>query len=248
MKTKMIAIALFAFAFANFTSHSFAQDQAPKFKGWDLAKNVKCRVIPTETGFSILFDHYVKAPVDEAVEQSSGKRGYDYYQAKSEYRVNSSDNTIIEVNNSEDVSSETRTYEPIRIRQKIDKSTPVILNRVSGAGTMTDASTDVGVGGGGGKAVYHELSLTRRCAGSTSVISLVDNECVIPTGDCPNGNCDLKIEWTWNDGTLITDTGGNMNRNLVHFSMVIEDGVGTAMAINEKGLPGDKPRKTKSKN
>lgn len=249
MKTKIITIALVAIT--SISSHLVAQEVAAKSAGYDLKKNVKCRVIPTETGFSIMFEYDAKAPIDVTVNQASGKKGYDYYKAMSEYSVNSLDNSVKEVKSPRDAASGMATgkrmHEPVRIEKKIDKSTPLLAKEVSSNITNEDSWTVGRSDGGVGKVSMQDISFTKRCAGNTTVFSVEDGDCVIPTGDCPNGDCKLKIEWTWNDGSVSQESVAGSS-NSVDFLLKIEDGVCTAMAINEKGLPGDKPRKTKTKN
>lgn len=231
------------------------QEVAAKSAGYDLKKNVKCLISPTETGFSIAFVYYVKEPIDVTANQASGKKGYDYYQAKSEFSVSSSDNSVTEVISTRDATggmpTGKRQYKPLTVTAEIDKSTPVIYNRASSSGTIVDGSTVVESSGGAGKVNMQDINFTKRCGGNTTVFSVVDGVCVIPTGDCPNGDCKLKIEWTWNDGAISHETSTGMtemSRNSAELLLKIEDGVCTAMAINEKGLPGDKPRKPKTKN
>lgn len=260
MKTKIITIAFIAFV--SFTSHLVAQEgalvvqeQVVKSGSWDQTKNIRCRVIPTETGFSVAFEYDTTTPADTMGDEASGKKGYDYYKAVTEYSVNSSDNTITEVKSPRDAASGMvtgkRMHWPIRVEKEIDKSTPVLYKEVSGKVTMDDTWTVVRSDGGAGKVSMQDFSFTKRCAGNTTVYSVVDGESVIPTGDCPNGDCNLKIVWTCNDASASTEIGSSGNdyvsRYSVEFVLQIENGGCTAMAINEKGLPGDKPRKTKSK-
>jgi hypothetical protein len=261
MKTKISTIALIAIV--SISSHLVAQEgavaaQEQAVKGsWDQTKNMKCRVSPSEKGYSIAFEYDTKTPADVSVDELSGKKGYDYYKAVTEYSVNSSDNTITEVKSPRDAASGMvtgkRMHWPIRVEKEIDKSTPVLNKEVSGKVTMDDTWTVGRSGGGAGKVSMQDISFTKRCAGNTTVFSLVDGECVIPTGDCPNGDCNLKIVWTWNDASAITEIGSSgmdgVKTNSVDFILQIQDGGCTAMAINEKGLPGEKkPKKTKSKN
>lgn len=253
MKTKISTIALIAIV--SISSHLVAQEgvvaaqeQAVK-GGWDQTKNMKCRVSPTEMGLSVSFEHYVKVPVDNVGKPASGKKGFDYYQANSEYIVNSSDNSVTEVTSPRDAASGMATgkrmHQPISVTKDVDKSTPVIYEEVSGKVTSEDTWTEGRSGGGAaGKAVFKELTITKRCGGINEKYTLLNDEAVIPTGDCPNGNCALKITWTWQDGSIDnTDWVVSKKKtgvNSANFILAIEDGVCTAMAINEKGLPGDK--------
>jgi type VI secretion system secreted protein Hcp len=255
MKTKIITIALVAVT--SLSANLWAQSVAPKSKGWDLAKNVKCRVMPTETGFSISFDHLVQVRVDNLAGSTSGKKGYDYWQSTSEFHVNAADNTIVQVTSTRDAASGLATgkrqHKPVRLEKELDKSTPILYKKGASTETAAEGSAALGTGGGAaGKAVFKEMTITKRCGDVNQKYTLVNGEADIPTGDCPDGNCALKITWTWNDGSLAADIGSSGNdyvrRNSVGFVLGIEDGACTAMAINEKGLPGEnKPKKTKPK-
>jgi hypothetical protein len=253
MKTKIMVIALLAIT--GVTSQLFAQEIIAKSTGYDLKKNVRCRVMPTETGYSIAFEYDTKAPQDVTVDELSGKKGYDYYPMKTEYAVNSSNSAVTEIITPRDATSGLATgkrlHNPTNIKHEVEKSTPV-MNESAGNVTHEDTWTAGRSGGGAGKATFKEFTITKRCGGQNIKYDLIDGECLIPTGDCPNGVCNLKIEWTDNTPPINTEIGSSgmdgVSRNSANFSLTIEDGGCTAMAINEKGLPGDKPRKTKSKN
>lgn len=232
MKKKLfITVALLAFT--SMTSPLFAQESA-KTSGYDLKKNVKCRVNTTETGCSLSFEYDVKSPKDIATGQSSGKRGYDYYMAKSDFSVSAADNTVAEIKSPRDAASGLptgkRTHKPVSI---------------SSSGNTSESSSDVsaakGSGGGSGKVNVQDISFTKRCGGKSTKISCDGGDCEIPIGDCPNGNCSITADWSWG-----VSQGGS-SRCSVDFLLEIEDGVCTAMAINEKGLPGEKkPAKAKN--
>ena len=267
MKTKFITIALIAITCI--TSQLLAQETAAlktrtksnqtneRTAGYDLKKNVKCRVSTTETGYAIAFEYDVKSPRDLATGQSSGKRGYDYYQARSEFSVIAADNSVSEVKSSRDAASGLptgkRQHKPVTITKELDKSSPKLAESVSSLNVNTDSSTAMGSERGGGKASFKEFTITKRCGEISTKYTLVDGECVIPTDDCPSGVCTLTADWSWgmsnsnssNTGTVLT----GMSSSSVDFFLKIEDGVCTAMAINEKGLPGEKkPKKTTTNN
>ncbi|PKA82015.1 type VI secretion system (T6SS) effector Hcp [Ulvibacter sp. MAR_2010_11] len=253
MKTTIITIALVAIS--TISCQLAAQEVAAKSVGYDLQKNIKCRVIPTETGFSVAFEYDTKATQEDKVAQASGKKGYDYYKAKSEFTVNLSDNTVTEVVSPRDAASGLpsgkRQHKPLTITKEMDKSTPVIYNKVSSAGATTDGVATTNKGLGTGKVNMQDMSFTKRCADLTTVYPVVDGVSIIPVDDCPNGRG--KIIWTWADGTLESSDDWTTNKraqptHTIEFIMDIQDGVCTAMAINEKGLPGEKPKKTKPKN
>lgn len=248
MKTKFITIALFAITCI--TSQLFAQEAAAKSTDYDLKKNVKCRVSTTETGYSIAYEYEVKAPRDAASGMASGKRQHAPVILTKEYSVSSIDNSVSEVKSPRDAASGLptgkRQHKPMLISKELDKSSPKLAESVSSSTINTDASTS-GSGGGAGKATFKEFTVTKRCGDVSTKYSLVDGECIIPTDDCPNGVCTLTADWSWgasNSGSSNTGSvGTGMSRSSVDFFLEIEDGVCTAMAINEKGLPGKKKSK-----
>lgn len=259
---KSIFVALAFIAATSITSQSFAQETAAKTTGYDLKKAVKCRVTQTETGCSLAFEYDVKAPRDVATGQSSGKRGYDYYQAQSSFSVSAADNSVAEVKSPRDAAtgqaSGKRQHKPMTITKEFDKSSPKLAESVSTTGTSSDGTAAKGSGGGSGKVSVQDLSFSKvnvqdisfmvRCGGKSTKISCDSGECEIPI-DCPNGECSLIASWSWgetNSGSSSMGSAGS-GRCTVGFLLEIEDGVCTAMAINEKGLPGEKKPKGTTK-
>jgi hypothetical protein len=259
MKTKFITIALIAITCI--TSQLFAQETAAlktrtksnqtneRTAGYDLKKNVKCRVSTTETGYAIAFEYDVKSPRDVATGQSSGKREIDAYQALSAFSVSAADNSVTEVKSPRDAASGLptgkRLHKPITITKEMDKSSPKLAESIS--------SSSVNADGTAGKASFKEFTITKRCGDVSTKYSVVNGECLIPTDDCPNGVCTLTADWSWGmsqSGTSNMDAAGTgMSRSSVDFFLKIEDGACSAMAINEKGLPGEKkPKKTSTNN
>ncbi len=249
---KSIFITVALFAFTSSSSQLFAQETVTKQKtksnnanertaDYDLKKNVKCRISSTETGCTIVFES--SPPSSDATSgMATSKKGYDYYQAQSSFSVSASDNSVTEVKSPRDAASGMATgkrqYKPMS---------------VSGSSTSPDASAVNGSGGGAGKVNVQDISFskvnvqdfhfTKRCGGKTTKISCDGGDCEIPIGDCPNGDCAVTADWSWGASQ------GGSSRCSVDFFLKIEDGVCTAMAINEKGLPGDKkPKKTQTNN
>jgi hypothetical protein len=252
MKTKFFITVAF-FAFTSITSQLVAQEAA-KTAGYDLKKNVKCRVSQTETGCTIVFESSAPSP-DAASGMATTKKGYDYYQAKSSFSVSASDNSVAEVLSPRDAASGMATgkrmHKPMTITKELDKSSPMLAE--SSTGSSSEATMAKGSGGGSGKVNVQDLSMTKvnvqdisftkRCGGKSAKISCDGGDCEIPIGDCPNGDCAITADWSWGASQ------GGSSRCSVDFLLKIEDGVCTAMAINEKGLPGDKkPTKTKTNN
>ncbi|MBP6758578.1 MAG: type VI secretion system tube protein Hcp [Flavobacterium sp.] len=238
---KSIFVAIAFMAVTSTTSQLFAQEAAAVKPGYNVKANVKCRVIATETGCTIVFDNGVQSPRDVATGQASGKRGYDYYKAISEFSVSASDNSVSEVKSPRDAASGQATgkrqHSPITITKEMDKSSPKLAEAVMGSG------------GGAGKVNVQDISFMIRCGGKSTKLSVVDGECVIPTDTCPNGSCSLIASWSWgmsNSGGSSMGSGGS-GRCSVDFLLEIEDGACTSMAINEKGLPGGKSSGTTKK-
>ena len=250
-KIKCIAIALIVIA--SYTTPSLAQVATAKTAGYDLKKNVKFRVIPTETGCSIVFEGIGS----QSNATLTGKRGYDYYKSQSAFSVSSSDNSVTKIVSPRDAASGLptgkRMHKPFVITKELDKSSPKLAESVSTTGTSSDGAT-VAKGSGGregkvyisdlsvSKATFKEFTVTKRCDGKSSTITCVDGECDIPLSDCPNGTCDLQCSWSW--GATNSGSSTSSSRCAVDFLLEIEDGVCTAMAVNEKGLPGGSSKKT----
>jgi hypothetical protein len=223
---------------------------------YDLKKSVKCRVSQNDTGCTIVFESSPPSSADAASATALSKKGYDYYQALSSFSVSASDNSVTEVKSPRDAASGQasgkRQHQSMAISKEYDKSSPKLAKSVSNTGTSSDASEVISSGGGSGKANFQDLSVTKvnvqdisftkRCGGKSTKISCDGGDCEIPIGDCPNGDCSLSADWSWGASQ------GGSSRCSVDFLLKIEDGACTAMAINEKGLPGDKkPKKATTK-
>lgn len=228
-------------------------------KGKHIAQAIlTCRVTPTEDGCVITMDHGVKSPRDAASGLATGRRMHKPLSI----HVSSADNAVTEVKSPRDAASGLptgkRQHKPITITKELDKSSSDLppseisvdepgVNRVAGAGggsgkaSMSDLSVM-----SAGKATFKEFTITKRCDGKTIQISCPDGECEIPLDECPNGTCDLVCSWSWGlsqQGTTMSSSGS------AGFSLEMNNGACTAMAINEKGLPGEKkPKKTTTNN
>ena len=262
---KILVIALIAFT--SFTSQLLAQETITKQKtksnntnertaGYDLKKNVKCRVIPSETGCTIVFEG-VGGITGGVV---AGKKGYDYYKSMSSFSVSSSDNSVSEIKSPRDAASGLptgkRMHKPSLITKELDKSSPKLAEKVSNGSVSSDsppadisidepgvqATQKSGMGSGkasfqdlsimsAGKATFKEFTVTKRCDGKSTKIACPDGECDIPLDDCPNGTCDLECSWSWGE----SQQGSSMRSSgSAGFSLEIQDGACTAMAIKEK--------------
>jgi hypothetical protein len=227
---KSIFITLALFAFTTITNLIFAQNEKVVQGQHIKEAKLTCRVSTTESGCSIVFEG---SPSSSTTGAATSKKGYDYYMAKSSFSVSASDNSVSEVVSPRDAASGMATgkrmHKPMAISNEID-----------------EASTSAkGTGGGSGKVNVQDLSMTKvnvqdisftkRCGGKTTKISCDGGDCVIPTGDCPNGDCAITADWSWG-----ASQSGSLKRCSVDFLLEIEDGVCTKMAINEKGTGGTK--------
>lgn len=224
---KSIFVAFALIAVTTITSPLFAQVSAAKNAGYDLKKNVKCRVISTETGCTIVFEN-AEAPENTLLT----KKGYNAYKSKSEFSVSSLDNSVSEVVSPRDAASGLptgkRQHKPMTITKELDKSSPKLAESVSSPGS----------GGGAGKvsmhdmtmskATFKEFTVTKRCGGKSSKITMIDGEYMIPTGDCPDGSCTVTTSWSCD--------ASNSSRCSVDFLLEIVDGVCVARSINESGV------------
>ncbi len=252
---KSIFVAIAFIAATSITTQLFAQEAAKIKPGYNVKANVKARVVQTDNGCSIVFES--SAPSSTTGTTGSvtptSKKGYDYYMAKSSFSVSASDNSVTEVTSPRDPASGQATgkrqHKPMTISKEYDKSSPKLAESVSSTGTSSDATAVKGSGGGVGKVNVQDISFTKRCGGKTTKISCDGGECEIPIGDCPNGDCNITASWSWGESnSTISSTGtAGSGRCSIDFFLKIEDGVCTAMAINEKGLPGGTSKKTTTK-
>jgi hypothetical protein len=263
---KSIFITVALFAFTSITNQLFAQD-ATVAKGQHIAKaTLVCRVSTTETGCTIVFESSPPSSADAASVTPLSKKGYEYYKAQSSaFSVSAVDNSVTEVKSPRDLatgqSSGKRMHKPMTVSKEYDKSSPKLAESVSNSSTTSSgiAIDEPGVqkvsnpGQGAGKVNVQDFSMTKvnvqdisftkRCGGKSTKIVCDGGDCEIPIGDCPNGDCSITADWSWGMSQ------GGSSRCSVDFFLKIEDGACTAMAINEKGLPGDKkPKKTQTNN
>lgn len=256
-KNKLMTIAFVAIS--SVTGQLFAQDAAGVKAGYNVKANVKCRVAATPEGCSFTFQKIEmdsKAPRDAASGQATGKRQHGVIKC---YEVSSSDNSLYEVKSPRDVatgqSSGKRQHQPTTVTKEVDKSSPKLAEGVASTGTGSDDALAQGTGGGSGKVSMQDFHFVLQNSKGGKVSNLVvgDEECDIPS-DLPDGEYTLIASWSWGlsqSGTMSSGSGGGSGRSAspcsVAFSLTYESG--TCMAINEKGLPGDKkPKKTATNN
>jgi hypothetical protein len=93
------------------------------------------------------------------------------------------------------------------------------------------------------KVSIQDFHFTKRCGGKTTKISCDGDDCEIPIGDCPNGDCVITADWSWGASQSGTSakSSSNSGRCSVEFLLEIEDGV--CHAINTKGTGGTRSAK-----
>ncbi|MFM9826267.1 type VI secretion system tube protein Hcp, partial [Flavobacterium sp.] len=246
--------------------------KAAQGKHFPKATLIVCRVTPTDDGCVVTLESSITSPRDAASGLATGKRMHKPMSV----HVSSSDNTVSEVKSPRDMatgqSTGKRQHKPIRIPKEYNATTPKLFTKaVQGKSSSDSPPSEIAIdepgvhkGGGTGKVSYSDLSVTsagkatfkeftvtKRCGGKTTEIRCPNGDCEIPLDDCPNGAADLVCSWSWgmsNSGTMSPGSGAGSGRSSVGFSLEIEDGACTAMAINEKGLPGDKKPNTSTTN
>lgn len=229
-----------------------------------------CRATPTDDGCVVTLENKIVSPRDATSGLPTGKRMHKPISV----HVSASDNAVSEVKSPRDAASGLATgkrqHKPIRIPKEYNASTPKLAGiavsssdsppseiaidepgvHKTGAGAGKASFSDLSVTSAG-KATFKEFTVTKRCGGKTTTIDCPNGECDITLDDCPNGASDLVCSWSWGStNTGSTGMGGGLGsgRCSVGFSLEIEDGACTAMAINEKGLPGEKKPNTTTTN
>lgn len=238
--------------------------QAPSAKatGQHIKKaTLTCRVVSTDDGCSIVFENEIVSPRDVASGLPTGKRMHKPFS----FVVSSSDNSVTEVTSPRDAASGLATgkrmHKPFVITKELDKASPKLIEKVvQGKTSSTSSSSDIaidepgvqkvaqsGMGSGkvsvsdlsimsAGKATFKEFTVTKRCDGKTTKLSVVDGVCDIPLDDCPDGACSLIASWSWgasNQGTT-TGGGGGSGRCSVDFLLEIKDGACWDLAVQKK--------------
>lgn len=98
---KQIFIGAIFIAVISISGNLYAQETAAKTSGYDLKKNVKCRISSTSTGCDIVFEHEIKSPRDAASGQATGKRQHKPFM----FTVSASDNMVTEITSPRDLAS-----------------------------------------------------------------------------------------------------------------------------------------------
>ena len=240
----------------NVTGDDWQQSNAKAAQGQHIKKAtlLVCRVTPTDDGCVVTLENNITSPRDAASGLPTGKR---MHQPLSVF-VSASDNTVSEVKSPRDAASGLptgkRMHKPMTLSKEMDKSSPKLLETVAkGKSSSSSPSSEIAIDEPGvHKVAMQDMHFTIRCGGKTTQIDCVDGRCEIPVGECPDGTCSAIVSWSWgasNSGSMSPGSGmTGLSRCAVDFFLEIEDGACTAMAINEKGLPGDKKPNTSTTN
>jgi len=192
----------------------------------------------------------VKSPRDAASGLPTGKRMHKPFVITKE--LDKSSPQLSETVSKNREASATSISE-IVVTKSVDKSSPklsetVAKGREASAPSLSEISIDEP---GVHKVAMQDMHFTITCGGKTTQIDCVDGRCEIPVGECPNGACSAIASWSWgatNTGSSGMGGGSGSGRCAVDFFLEIEDGACTAVAINEKGLPGEKKPNTTTTN
>jgi hypothetical protein len=235
MKSKIIFTLTFIFLSCT-TNFLLAQDAVAKTAGYDLKKNVKCRVMATPDGCSVVFDNAVVPQKEVNGGMVTGKRQYQPLIIRKEYRISSGDNSMAEISSPRDMAT----------GQASGRMQTAVSEVV-----VTKASSDASAGMGAGKVSVQDLHFVINSGGNKREITCTNGECDFPS-DLPNGKCTAIASWSWgmsqSGGTSSSGmSGGKAAPKSCEVSFLIDIKDGSYMAINEKGLPGEKkPAKTKA--
>jgi len=233
MKNQFIITVAFI-AITSFTNQLFAQEPAAKSADWDLAKNkggISCSVVGTEEGCSFTFQKIEMSNREAGSGLATGRRQHKPFRAT--FAVSSSDNSVTEVKSPRDVSTGQSSGKRVAPSMASD-----------GISDLSPSTTVQGAGGGTGKVSIQDFHYTVKGNGKTVIVRCPDGSCIIPT-DLPDGEYTLLCDWSWG----MSQSGGKASpkRGSVDFLLQIENGA--CMAINEKGLPGEKkPNNTTTNN
>ena len=100
MKRQIFIGAIFIAAIS-ISGNLYAQETAAKTSGYDLKKNVKCRVSSTATGCDIIFDNQLTSSREAGSGMATGKRQHKPFI----FYVSATDNTVTEITSPRDMAS-----------------------------------------------------------------------------------------------------------------------------------------------
>ena len=218
------------------TNQVFAQEAAAvaKTAGYDLKKNVKCRVAATPDGSSVVFESSVATPKETASGMATGRRQYTPIRIIKEYRVSATDNSVSQVRRPRDMATGQSTGRTLQKGEAIAVATDVV-------------STDLNAS----KVNVQDINFVVSNKDIKRELAVTNGECDLPN-DLPDGTYTMTASWSWGmSQSQGTNTGGmSAGRSATKSGSVdflIEIKGGSYMAINEKGLPGEKGPKKSNK-
>ena len=193
-----------------------------------------------------------KSPRDSASGQATGKRQHKPMSTTMELDQTQSPPTAVDGAVSREASAP--SISEISVSKATDRGA---VSREASAPSVSEVSSSSvsGSGMGAGKANFQDLHFVIKSAGKPiSKGTCVDGTCDVST-DLPDGDYTMVCSWSWgasNSGSMASGSGMSSGKSAgkrcsVDFLLQIENG--DCMAINEKGLPGDKkPKKTTTNN
>lgn len=263
MKKKII-LSLAIMFLATISNQVFAQETIAKTRtksnntnertaGYDLkmGKGLRCVVVGSDGGCSLNFTK-IEFKNSDARKQGSGQ--LDYF-------VSSVDNSLTEITSPRDASSGLATgkrqHKPMPSAEtdgavSREASAPSVSEIVVTKSQDMSSSSVSGSGLGAGKANFQDLHFVVKSSGKmVAKGTCVDGTCDV-SSDLPDGDYTMVCSWSWgasNTGSMSSSSGmssgkASGKRCSVDFLLHIEDG--DCMAINEKGLPGEKKPKKNS--
>ncbi|MEO5775799.1 MAG: hypothetical protein ABIQ27_02780 [Flavobacterium sp.] len=230
----MFTLSFIVFGFT--VNQTFAQEAAAvtKTAGYDLKKNVKCRMASTPEGCSVVFEHVNPLTRETSSGMSTGRRKYEPIRLIKEYRVSATDNSVSEVRSPRDLASGQATGRAAQKAEEIVETTAV-------------ASTGLGVG----KVSIQDIHFVVSNKDTKRELATTNGECDLPN-DLPDGTYTMTASWSWGMSQSGGTSSGGMSSGRsankgCSVDFLVEIKGGNYMAINEKGLPGDKGPKKSNK-
>ena len=224
---------------------------------------ITCRVVATADGCSIVFENDVVSPRDAASGLATGKRMHKPFSFVVSSIDNSVTEVTSPRDAATGLATGRREgkISVIAVSHDMAKASPKLLETVAKGRASSDSppadiaidepgvkkAAQSGMGSGkvsvsdlsimsAGKATFKEFTITKRCDGKTTKLSVVDGVCDIPLDDCPDGSCSLIASWSWGTSNPTTTTGGGAGsgRCSVDFLLEIKNGACWDLAVQKK--------------
>lgn len=218
---RRISLSLVSIIFCLTSVTLLAQEEAAvaKTATYDLKKNVKCRVAATPEGALVVFETGGAANTE--------RRKYAPIRIIKEYGVSARDNSVLEVRVPRDLASGQASG---REQQKVEE--------IAESSGVASATSDVS------KVSIQDFHYVVSNKDTKRELTTTNGECDLPI-DLPDGSYNMNASWSWGTSQSAGTSSGGMSggrtlgqRCSVDFLLEIKDG--NFVAINQKGLPGDK--------